>query len=204
MASMLGNPCHSDGGVSMDAYEALVTRVSPIDIGDPAPDEETLRRIVAAALRAPDHGRLHPWRFISIRGEGRQRLGDVFASALQRRDPKVTPEVLERERQKPLRGPLLLVVVARLAEPSKIPAVERLLSAGAAAQNIMLASHALGFAAMWKTGEAAYDTRVKEALGIEASDAIAGLLYIGTPKAMPKPPAPLDPADFVQAWPKTT
>ena len=91
----------------MDAYEALVTRVSPTEIGDPAPDDETLRKIVAAALRAPDHGRLHPWRFISIRGDGRRRLGGIFASALQRRDPKATPEILERERQKPLRGPLL-------------------------------------------------------------------------------------------------
>ena len=187
----------------MNAYEALVTRVSPIDIGDPAPDDETLRRIVAAALRAPDHGRLHPWRFIAIRGEGRQRLGDVFASALQSRNPKATPELLERERRKPLRGPLLLVAVARIAEPSKIPAVEQILSAGAAAQNIMLACHALGFAAMWKTGEAAYDASVKEALGLEASEAIAALLYIGTPKAMPKPPAPLDPEDFIRTWPAT-
>src|SRR5271166_5469847 len=151
----------------MDAYEALVTRVSPIEIGDPAPDEEALRKIVAAALRAPDHGRLHPWRFISIRGEDRKRLGDVFASALRSRDPKATREALERERQKPLRGPVLLVVVARIAEPSKIPAVEQLLSAAAAAQNIMLASHALGFGAMWKTGEAAYDAGVKEALRLE-------------------------------------
>ncbi len=186
----------------MDAYEALVTRVSPTDIADPAPDEETVRKIVAAALRAPDHGRLRPWRFISIRGEGRQRLGDVFASALQRRDPKATPDVLERERQKPLRGPLLLVAVARIAEPSRIPAVEQILSAGAATQNIMLACHSLGFGAMWKTGEAAYDASVKEALGLEASEAIIGLLYIGTPKAMPKPPAPLDPADFIRTWPK--
>ena len=105
----------------MDAYEGLVTRISPTEIGDAAPDNETLRKIVAAALRAPDHGRLHPWRFISIRGEGRRRLGDIFASALQRRNPKATPELLERERQKPLRGPLLLVVVARITEPSKIP-----------------------------------------------------------------------------------
>jgi nitroreductase len=187
----------------MDAYEALITRVSPIEIADPAPDDETLCKIIAAALRAPDHGRLHPSRFISIRGEGRRRLGDIFASALQRRDSKATPEALERERQKPLRGPLLLVVVARIVEPSKIPAVEQILSAGAAAQNIMIASHALGFGAMWKTGPAAYDAGVKEALGLTASDAIVGLIYIGTPKAAPKPPAPLEPADFIRSWPET-
>jgi nitroreductase len=186
----------------MEAYEALITRVSPAEIGDPAPGDETLQKIIAAALRAPDHGRLHPWRFLAIRGEGRSRLGDVFAAAYQKREPNATPEVLERERQKPLRGPLLIVAVARIDESSRIPAVEQLLSAGAAAQNIMLASHALGFAAMWKTGDAAYDPAVKEALGLEASEAIAGLLYIGTPKVMPKPPAPVDPADYVRSWPE--
>ncbi len=185
----------------MDAYEALVKRVSPIEIGDPAPDEETERKIIAAALRAPDHGRLHPWRFLSIRGEGRRALGDAFAAALERRDPKATPESIELERQKPLRGPLLIVAVARIDEGSRIPAVEQLLSAGAAAQNIMLASHALGFGAMWKTGPAAYDAGVKAALGLEPSEAIAGLIYIGTEKTPGKTPARLDPADYVRRWP---
>ena len=185
----------------MDAYEALITRVSPIEIGDPAPDEETERKIVAAALRAPDHGRLHPWRYISIRGEGRRRLGDVFASALQRKASNAMPEIIERERQKPLRGPLIIVAVARIEEPSRIPAVEQILSAGAAAQNIILAAHALGYGAMWKTGDAVYDPSVKQALGLGPSEAITGLLYIGTPKAMPKSQMPLNPADFLRSWP---
>ncbi len=185
----------------MDAYEALVTRVSPKELGEPAPDEAALRKIFAAALRAPDHGRLRPWRFISVQGEGRHRLGELLASSLKRRDPKAGPDLLERERQKALRAPLIVVVGAHITSSPKIPPVEQLLSAAAAAQNIMLASHALGFGAMWKTGEPAYDAHVKEALGLDAADGIAGFLYIGTPNAMPKPPAPLDPADFVRAWP---
>jgi nitroreductase len=185
----------------MDAYDALVTRVSPLEIGEPAPDEATVRRIVAAALRAPDHGRLRPWRFLSVRGDGRRTLGDAFAAALQRRDPKASPEAVELERQKPLRGPLLIVAVARIDESSRIPAVEQLLSAGAAAQNVVLASHALGFGAMWKTGPAAYDAGVKEALGLEASEAIVGLIYIGAVKTPGKTPAPLDPAEYLRAWP---
>jgi len=183
----------------MDAYEALVTRISPKELCEPAPDEAALRKIVAAGLRAPDHGRLRPWRFISIRGGARHRLGEVFAAALARREPGAGAE-LERERQKPLRAPLVLVVAAHIAHSPKIPPVEQLLSAGAAAQNIMIACHALGFGAMWKTGAPAYDRGVKEALGLAAADEIAGFLYIGTPKTTPKPPAPLDPADFVRAW----
>ncbi len=184
----------------MDAYEALITRVSPKELGEPAPDDAALRTILAAALRAPDHGRLRPWRFMAIRGEGRQRLGEVLAASLARRDPNAGTE-LERERQKPLRAPLVLVVAAHIAPSQKIPPVEQLLSAGAAAQNIMLACHALGLGAMWKTGAPAYDPGVKEELGLNATDEIAGFLYIGTPTAMPKLPAPLDPADFVKAWP---
>jgi nitroreductase len=185
----------------MDAYEALMTRVSPSEIGEPAPDEATERKIVAAALRAPDHGRLRPWRFLSVRGEGRRALGDAFATALQRRDPKASPDAIELERQKPLRGPLLIIAVARIDENSRIPAVEQLLSAGAAAQNIMLASHALGFGAMWKTGPAVYDAVVKEALGLETSETIVGLMYIGTVKTSGKTPPPLDLTEYVRVWP---
>jgi nitroreductase len=183
----------------MDAYEALVTRISPKELCEPAPDEAALRKIVAAGLRAPDHGRLRPWRFIAIRGEARYRLGEVLAASLARRDPKAGDES-ERERQKPLRAPLVLVVAAHIADSPRIPPVEQLLSAGAAAQNIMIACHALGFGAMWKTGAPAYDRSVKEALGLAAADEIVAFLYIGTPKTMLKPPAPLDPADFVRAW----
>ncbi len=186
----------------MDAYEALITRVSPIELGEPAPDEAALRKIAAAGLRAPDHGRLRPWRFISIRGEGLVRLGEVFASALQRREPESAPELLERERQKPLRAPLLLTAVARITPSPKVPVIEQILSAGAAAQNILIACRALGFGAMWKTGDAAYDPMVKAALGLEASDWIVGFLHIGTPKAMPKQPVPLNPDEFLQSWPR--
>jgi len=98
-------------------------------------------------------------------------------------------ELLERERAKALRAPLILVVAAHLDAGVKIPAVEQLLASAAAAQAIMLASVALGFGAMWKTGSAAYDAEVKVALGFAATDAIVGFLYLGTEVA-PAPPAP--------------
>jgi nitroreductase len=185
----------------MDALEALLARASPLELAEPAPDETAERQLLEAALRAPDHGRLRPWRFLSVRGEGRNKLGEVLALALKRRDPLATPDLLERERQKPLRAPLILIVAARITPNPKIPAVEQLLSAGAAAQNIMIACHALGFGAMWKTGDPAYDKGVKEALGLRATDEVVGFLYIGTPKSMPKPPPPLNIADFADSWP---
>jgi nitroreductase len=185
----------------MDALEALMARMSPIELDEPAPDEAVERKLIEAALRAPDHGRLRPWRFLSVRGEGRKKLGEVLAFALKSRDPQAGADLLERERKKPLRAPLILVVAARIKANPKIPAVEQLLSAGAAAQNIMIASHALGFGAMWKTGDPAYDPGVKEALGLQVTDEVVGFLYIGTPKSMPKPQPPLNAGDFAESWP---
>jgi nitroreductase len=185
----------------MDAYQALVTRASALELCDPGPDEETERKLIAAALRAPDHGRLRPWRFISIKGGSRDHFAEILVQSLLRKEAHATPESVARERQKAFRAPLILVAAARIVDSPKIPAVEQVLSAAAAAQNIMLASHALGFAAMWKTGEAAYDPAVKEALGLRASDAIVGFLYVGTPKAMPKTQPALDPLDFVRDYP---
>ncbi|HLJ64805.1 MAG TPA: nitroreductase [Stellaceae bacterium] len=160
----------------MDALHAILTRTSPPKLEAPAPDDATLARIIGAGMRAPDHGRLKPWRFIIIRGDARARLGEVLA--------KTQP----RDREKPLRAPLILVVAAHLEASPKIPAVEQILAAGAAAQNIQLAAHALGFGTFWRTGWPAYDALVKAALGLAPDDAIIGFLYMGTPVAPPPPP----------------
>src|SRR5215469_491323 len=168
-------------GAPMDAIAALTTRRSPAQFAETAPDDTSLAEILRAAMRAPDHGKLKPWRFIVLRGEGRKRFGDVMAEAMKRREPEAPANMIEREREKPLRAPLIVVLAAALKEGHKIPVVEQLLAAGAAAQNVMLAAHALGFGAAWKTGAPAYDTYVKEALGLAPSDAIVGFIYLGTP-----------------------
>ncbi|MFT4080656.1 nitroreductase [Rhodomicrobium sp.] len=185
----------------MDAYEALVTRVSPAILEDPAPDQETENKIIAAALRAPDHKRLRPWRFISIRGEARGKLGDIFAAAYRKKLPSASPEVIAREKKKPLRAPLILVVLAKIVEDANVPASDQKYSAAAAAQNIILASEALGFGAVWKTGDAASDPLIREALGVKTNEEIVAYIYIGTVKARPTPPAALDVSEFLKSWP---
>ncbi|HZT50517.1 MAG TPA: nitroreductase [Stellaceae bacterium] len=185
----------------MDAIEVLTQRRSPPKLVDPAPDDAQIEAILGAAIRAPDHGRLRPWRFIILRGAARERLGLVLAEALRARAPEVPAEVLERERQKPLRAPLMVVVAASLVEGHKIPVIEQMLAVGAATQNLVLAAHATGFGAMWRTGDPAYDARVKEALGLAATDAIVGFIYLGTPAGRPAIP-PNEPGvkDFVREW----
>lgn len=185
----------------MQAIDALLGRRSAKTLTDPAPDEGALGLLLECAARAPDHGRLRPWRFIVIRGAARERLGELMAGQLQRKLPAASAETLQRERQKALRAPLIVVVAAVCNPEARIPAIEQILAAGAAAQNMMLAATALGFGAMWKTGDAAYDDSVKMALGLAAADAIVGFLYLGTaaPDSVP-PPARTAWEDRVSYW----
>jgi nitroreductase len=184
----------------MDALTLLLGRESATRLQEPAPSAEAFDVIFKAALRAPDHGRLRPWRFVVIQGAARERFGDVLAASLRAHRPDATPEMLDRERKKPMRAPAIVVVAAHVQRNGKIPEVEQLLSAGAAAQNIMLAAHAQGYGAMWKTGEPAYDAEVKRALGLEDDDAIVAFLYLGTRAPGSAPGARPVPQDFVTKW----
>lgn len=171
----------------MDAMDLLAGRHSATRLTEPGPDQAALDSILGAALRAPDHGRLRPWRFVVIPEARREAFGDLLARTLRAREPGVSTEELARERGKALRAPLIVVAAARVRREHKIPEIEQLLAAGAAAENVMLAAQALGFGAMWKTGAAAYDPAVKRELGLEAEDAIVGFLYLGTPVGEPSP-----------------
>jgi nitroreductase len=185
----------------MDAIEALTTRRSPAKLVEPAPPEDLLKLMLRAGARAPDHGRLRPWRFIVLRGAARERFGEVMAQCLKARVPDIAAEVLEREKQKPLRAPVVVVVAAMLQPEHKIPVIEQIIAGGAAAQNVLVAAHALGFGGMWRTGDSAYDDRVKDALGLKPEDAIIGYLYLGTPAGRVLiPPDEPDPASFVREW----
>jgi nitroreductase len=159
-------------------------------LADPAPDDRQLRQILKIALGAPDHGRLHPYRFISIRGDARYRLSEIFGNATQRRDPDVDPAYLQKQKDKPLRSPLIVVVVASPIESPKIPEIEQILSAGAAAHNVLLAANALGFGSIWLTGANAYDDYVRTELGLHDGEKIVAFIYIGTP-TLDFPPRPI-------------
>jgi nitroreductase len=186
--------------LNVDALDALATRASPPGLTEPAPDAVALDRMLRAGARAPDHGRLRPWQFILVEGAARNRLGDVLADALVRREPGIPQAAIDKERSKPMRAPLLIIVAARLREHRGVPGVEQVVAAGAAAQNILLAAHALGFGAFWRTGAAAYDDSVKNALGLRATDAIVGFLYVGTPTAPAAPVGVSDVGAHVLRW----
>lgn len=161
------------------------------NLTEPAPDDAQLRQIFKLAMHAPDHGRLCPYRFITVRGEARHALAEVFASAVQKRDPEVTQVYLKKQKDKPLRSPLIVIVVACLSDNPKIPEIEQMLSAGAAAHAILLASKAMGFGSIWLTGDNAYDRMVCKPLGLDINEKIVGFIYLGTEtSAIPHPPKP--------------
>jgi len=184
----------------MDAIKLLHTRHSASKPGDPAPSPESVRALLESAAHVPDHGRLLPWRVIVVAGEARARLGDVMAEALSRRNPLANEQSLAREREKALRAPLIIVVATRCDKTAKIPVIEQVLSAGYAAHSIMLAAFALGFGAMWKTGDAAYDDAVKSALAVAPDDLIVGFIHVGTDTGAPKTRLPRSPDEFVRQW----
>lgn len=187
----------------MDALTLIRDRASvPADELDaPAPEGEALASILQAGASAPDHGGLRPWRFILVRGGARERLGELFARATAARRPQAGAAELERERAKPLRAPLIIAVAARV-EPDhpKIPVIEQVLSAGAAAHQMALAANALGFGAVWLTGAHAHDATVTEALGLEPEDRLVAFLHVGTPRhGFPRRSRP-DAAALVSEW----
>lgn len=185
----------------MEALDVLLTRVSAPRLRDPAPDAAQRELLFRAALRAPDHGLLQPWRLLTIEGTAREQLGELLAQAVLAGDPVASPEALNKARAMPLRAPLLIVVIARVQEHFKVPRHEQLLTAGCAAHAILLAAHAQGIGAVWRTGELAYHPQVAAGLGLGAGEQVIAFLYLGTAERELRIPARQDVSEVVAAWP---
>lgn len=186
----------------MDALTALHERVSVTRLADPAPTQPQREALFRAALRAPDHAWLRPWRFLVIEGPARRQLGDLFAQAALADSPGLPEEALERMRRKPERAPLLVVAVSTHHEHPKVPVGEQDMSCAVAVGNMLVAAHAMGLGAVWRTGPMASHPLVRQGLGLTASEQIVAYLYVGQPvgplKALPE----LRTADFFQSWPE--
>ena len=185
---------------AMDALTALKTRVSPLKLAEPGPTAEALEAMFAAAVAAPDHGRLRPWRFLIFDGAARERFGTLLEQSLLRREPEAPAAKRDAERKKAERAPLIIVAAATVKDDAKIPAVEQIVAVGAAAQNLLVAAHALGYGGFWRTGAAAYDAVFKRELGLAESDAIVGFLYVGS-VATPGQPRRSETADAIRRLP---
>ena len=155
--------------------------VSPKRLVEPGPTQRQLEALLNLAAAAPDHGLLAPWRFVLVPATQRHRLAEVFALALIDRDPGATLEQIESAREKAHRAPLLLVAVACLGtrEPNT-PALERMVSMGAAIQNILLGAHAMGFGAGLTSGQAMASPRLHRLCGLGEGESAVCCINIGT------------------------
>lgn len=185
----------------MDALDALQSRVSVAVLGEPGPSDDQIQSLLKSAIRAPDHGLLRPWRFLLLKGKQREALGDIFVEARMQEPSPATDQELNKLRTNPLRAPLVMVVVAEVIETHKVPVIEQVVATGAAVQNMMIAAHAMGIGAMWRTGPMASNKLVKAKLGFADKDEIVGFLYLGTPSGSVKALPSESPETFIRELP---
>ncbi len=179
-----------------DTLDLLLARRSTriLDFAEPGPTPQETETLLTIASRVPDHGKLAPWRFILLEGEGRARAGAVLADVLKEVSPEVDERRLADERARFLRAPLVVVIVSKAAPHVKIPEWEQVLSSAACAQNLLVAAAALGYGATWLTEWATYEPKARRALGLAEHERITGFVYIGTAtqKLEDRPRPPLD------------
>jgi len=162
--------------------DLLLTRrsVCAKDMCEPAPTDDQIETLLSVAHRVPDHGKLGPWRFIIFKGEARKQFGKRLERRTRKLQPDASEKLLEFERNRFLRAPLVIAVISSPSEHPKVPEWEQVLSAGAACQNILLAAHAMGFGAQWLTEWYAFDRKILKKLSVTDAEKVAGFIYIGS------------------------
>ena len=166
----------------MEALEAIYTRQSVGKVKpDPVP-HALIENLLSAAVQAPNHYKVRPWRFVVLEGVARERLGEVMADSLRAEHPEYPPEAFDKEKGKPLRSPVLIAVGVDKPSEEKVIEVENICASAAAVENLLLAAHAEGLAAKWRTGGPARDPKVKQFLGFEPDQYLIAFVYLGYPE----------------------
>ncbi|HWI87754.1 MAG TPA: nitroreductase [Sphingomicrobium sp.] len=160
----------------------LETRRSakPRELTGPGPTAEELERILTMAVRVPDHGKLHPWRLVTVAEDQRDTLGAVFRQALAEEDECAPFAKHEKADEFAHYAGQLIVLISAPIQDHKIPVWEQELSCGAVGMNLLLAATALGYVAGWVTGWYTYSERVRRAF-CSPGERIAGFIFIGRP-----------------------
>ncbi len=185
-----------DPATAERAVAALLGRSSAWPLVEPAPTPEALGKVFDLALRAPDHGGLKPWRFVTVQGEARRHLGDILVNAARARGE----DNPDRFRTKPEAAPLVIVPAVRLVQAAKVPEIEQWLAGAAAVMNMLNGLHLLGYGGFWATGGNAFDPAVRDALGFGADERLLGFLFVGTPGQKVEPKKRPEHQGFVRAW----
>ncbi len=173
----------------MHVFDLIKRRRSIGKMTGERPSRQQIERLLEAATHAPNHHKVQPWKFIVLAGKAREELGAVMAESLARRLEETSSDkaqaLLNKERNKLLRSPVVIVVVAEPPQQPKVLEIENIEAVAAAVQNMLLTAEEMGLACMWRTGDTAYDPCVKQWLGLAPDDHIVSLLYVGYP-AIPR------------------
>jgi nitroreductase len=175
----------SESKEHMRVFDIIKRRRSIGKMTEERPAREQVERLLEAATQAPNHHKVQPWKFIVLAGKARAELGGVMAESLADRLEETSSDkaqaVLNKERGKLLRSPVVIVVVAEPPHQPKVLEIENIEAVAAAVQNMLLTAEEMGLACMWRTGDAAYDPRVKQWLGLAPVEHIVSFLYVGYP-----------------------
>lgn len=185
------------GLATLDARRSVPAR----QLAEPGPSPGELQRMLASAVRVPDHGKRVPFRFLSISGGARHALGEAVAARGLALRPDAGEAAVAKDRARFSHAPLVVAVVAVLDPADEaIPEAERLLTAGCTCFALLQAAQAMGFGACWLTGWPAHDPGVAALLGLGANELVAGFIHIGTPKTTPPDRERPDPATLLREW----
>ena len=177
--------------VKLIDYLAVRRSIPAFQMSEPGPGRSEIEEALRLATRVPDHCKLAPWRFIVYRGDERARLGEELLKLALEAKPDLSEEMINVERNRFTRAPVVVGVISTAAPHVKIPEWEQQLSAGAVCLNLILAANALGYVANWLTEWFAYDQRAWPLLGVRAGEKVAGFIHIGSsdfpPVERPRP-----------------
>ncbi len=180
------------------ALELLYTRKSHNKLcGEPLTKEQ-LEKLFRAALRAPDHAQLKPWRYQVYAGQSLERLGDYFVKASELdSDTPLSSEEREKIRGKALRAPTLILAYLSPKDHPKVPHIEQVLSLGASVQNLLMAAHFMGVGAIWRSGKLCFNPHLAKLLGLKPQESILGFIFLGEEEGTKRPVPVIDPSEFV-------
>ena len=180
----------------MDALNNILNRVSARELAEPHPTESEMEKVYKAALRAPDHAWLRPSSFIEVKGDGLNKLSNIFLE-YAKNQTDITDQIIQKYKNAPFRAPMIIILVSTFKEHPKVPAIEQKLSTATAAQNIMLALNTMNYSSIWRTGKLAFNKEIQTKLNLSDNQEILGYLYIGTSIGENKKIPNLDIDDFV-------
>ena len=186
----------------MNTIDLLLTRrsVKAADMIEPGPSPEELNTLLSAAHRVPDHGKIGPWRFIVFSGNARAAFGTQLAAIYKEQNPTASDKLLEHQRNLLTRAPCVVAVIANPNHEHKVPVWEQELAVGAACQNLLVATHAMGYVGQWLTEWYSFDSHVAKSLQLNATERVAGFIYIGSVDKKPDERVRPDLQERISFW----